>query len=103
MCKVSLLNFFRLINVSRCDFDVAMSTDESNDSISTIWSVSGWLHGAAMSQVSLLAVLCLFVTDALDLEPSRYSLDSIASTAGSNDLQATFWVVWEWLRDALAF
>ncbi|KIM63570.1 hypothetical protein SCLCIDRAFT_24007 [Scleroderma citrinum Foug A] len=62
-----------------------MSTDESNDSISTIWSVSGWLHGAAMSQ------------------PSRYSLDSIASMAGSNDLQATFWVVWEWLCNALVF
>ena len=56
-----------------------------------------------MSQVSLLAILCLFVTDALDLEPSRYGLDSITSTVGSNDLQATFWVIWEWLHDALAF
>ncbi|KIM53895.1 hypothetical protein SCLCIDRAFT_31520 [Scleroderma citrinum Foug A] len=69
----------------RCDFDAATSMDESNDSVSTIWSVSGWLHGVAMSQ------------------PSRYGLDSIMSTVGSNDLQATFWVIWEWLRDALAF
>ena len=34
---------------------------------------------------------------------SRYGFDTATLTAGSNDLQATFWVVWEWLHAAHTF
>ena len=98
-CKVSLLSFFCSINVSRCNFDAATSMDESNDTVSTIWSVSRWLHSAAMSQVSLLAILRYFGVDTLDLDVYRLDLDSAMSTAGPMDPTGTFQNVSGWLCD----
>ena len=60
--------------------------------------VSGWLRDVAMSQVSLLAILRLFVTDPLNLERCRFDLNPTMSTAGPMDPTGTFRNVSGWLH-----
>ena len=86
------------LEVYRFDLHMAALMPGSNDSISTLWRVSGWLHHACMYLVSHFAVLSLFIIDALDLELYSFDLDSSASTAGSNGPLRTFQVVLWWLR-----
>ena len=98
--KVSPSTPFRSFNVSRSRFDTATSMDESNDSVSTFWMVTGWLHESDALQVSLSIFLRRFVVQTLDLELYRSDFDSAAVTPGSVDLPATFRVVSGWLRYA---
>ncbi|KIM55090.1 hypothetical protein SCLCIDRAFT_30612 [Scleroderma citrinum Foug A] len=70
---------------SRSRFDTATSTDESNDSVSTFWMVTGWLHESGALQFY------------------RSDFDSAAVTPGSVDLPVTFQVVSGWLRYAGAY
>ena len=69
------------------------------DSVWTVWWVSGWLRDVAMSQVSPLAVLRLFVTDTLDLECCRFNLNLTMLMVGPMDPTGTFRNVSGWLRD----
>ena len=101
--KVSPSAPFRSFNVSRSRFDTATSTDESNDSVSTFWMVTGWLHESGALQVSLSVFLCRFVVQTLDLELYRSDFDSAAVTPGSVDLPVTFQVVSGWLCYAGAY
>ena len=101
--KVSVSADSRLIDVCRYGFDSAASTDESNDSVSTLWRVTGWLCSAGMSVVSLFVFSCRFVTDMLDLDLYRSDLDGNMSTPGSNDPMHTFHIISAWLRCAGAF
>ena len=103
MSKVSVSADSHLIDVCRYRFDVATLTVGSNDPIQMFGVVCGWLRGVDALQVSLSVFSHCFVIQMLDLHLYRSDLDSNSSTAGSNDLQATFWVVWEWLRAAHAF
>ena len=73
MSKVSVSACFRSINVYRYEFDAAASTDESNDSVSTLWRVTGWLCSAGMSAVSLFVF------------SRRYGFDSSMSTSTCNE------------------
>ncbi|KIM52118.1 hypothetical protein SCLCIDRAFT_32889 [Scleroderma citrinum Foug A] len=66
-------------------FDLTVLTPGHMDSTAMFWSVLEWLHESGMSQLY------------------SFDLDPIASMAGSNNLQATFWVIWEWLCAAHAF
>ena len=101
--KVGISAVPRLTDISRLQFHSAASMDESNDSVSTLWRVTGWLRGAGMSAVSLFVFSRRFVTDTLDLDLYRSDLDGNVSTPGSNDPMHTFRVVLAWLRCAGAF
>ena len=101
--KVGVSTVPRLTDISRSRFHLAMSTDESNDSVSMLWRVTGWLRGAGMSTVSLFVFSCRFVTDTLDLDLYRSDLDGNALMPGSNDPVHTFHIVSAWLRCAGAF
>ena len=100
MSKVGVLDSFRSTDVSRCGFDTAASTPWSVDLPAMFGVVSGWLRGLGTSVVSRFALLHLADTHALNLELFRFNLGPIASMAGSNDLQATFQVIWRWLCGA---
>ena len=100
--KVSPSGVSHSTDVSRFCFDVAASTDESNDSISTLWRVSGWLRSTGTSQVSHFAVLHLFIVDMLDLDVYRCDLDATTLTVGSNYPTAMFQNVSAWLHDSRA-
>ena len=90
MSKVSISTVSHWVNVCRLDLDAAASTDESNDSVSALWRVTGWLRELGMSQVSHLIPLRCFVADALDLCLYRCDLNPTMSTAGSNDPNQAF-------------
>ena len=98
MSKVSISTDSCLIDICRYGFDAATLTVGSNDPIQMFGVVCGWLRGVDALQVSLSVFSHCFVIQTLDLHLYRSDLDSNSLTAGSNDLQATFWVVWEWLR-----
>ena len=66
----------------------------------TFRRVSGWLCDVAMSQVSLLAVLHLFVTDPLNLEHCRFDLNPTMLMVGPMDPTGTFRNVFGWLHNA---
>ena len=100
MSKVSPSTVLRSTDMSRFRFDAATLTLGSNDPIGTYGGVSTQLGGVGMSQVSDFIFSCSIDTDVLVLEFYRFDLVLIASTAGSNDLQATLRVVLEWLRES---
>ena len=100
--QVSLLDFQRLINVFRFDLHAIASVAGSNDSISAVWRVSGWLRDVSTSQVSRFAFLCYFGVDMLNLDVYRLDLDLNRSTAGSNDPIQTFGFVLAWLHGVCA-
>ena len=79
---------------------MAASTPGSNNSVSTIWMVSGWLRESGMFQVSCFAVQCFADVYTLDLDVYRRNLDAAASTHGSNDPIQMFRVVPRWLRNS---
>ena len=99
--KVSISVPFCSINVCRCDLDAATLMAESNDSISMVWRVSGWLCNVGMSQVSHFTFLHYFGIDTLDLDVDRLDLDSTTSllpSNESNDSVQTFQIILGWLR-----
>ena len=73
------------------------------DSVLTVWIVYGWLRGSHASQVSPFVSFPPFVIQTLNLELSRYDLDPIASTAGSNNSVSTLSSVSVWLCGTHAF
>ena len=97
--KVSISVVSHSINVCRLRFDTAVSTPGSNNSVSTIWMVSGWLCELGMFQVSCFAVQRFADVYTLDLDVYRRDLDVAASTHGSNDPIQMFQVVPRWLRN----
>ena len=103
MYKVSPSTVSHSTDISRFHFDVAAATDESNDSVSTFWMVTRWLHESDALQVSLSVFLRRFVIQMLDLELYRSDFDSAAVTPGSVDLPVTFQVVSGWLHYAGAY
>ncbi|KIM66678.1 hypothetical protein SCLCIDRAFT_21846 [Scleroderma citrinum Foug A] len=84
----------------RSRFDTAASTPGSNNSVSTIWMVSGWLRESGTFQVSRFAVQSFADIYMLDLDVYRRDLDAAASMHGSNDPIQMFRVVLWWLRDS---
>ena len=95
MSKVSPSTDSRSINVCRFSFDAAMSTDESNDSISALWRVTGWRCSVGGDPVSHFIFLCW-----IDLY--SFELDMATSTAGPMDHTAMFRRIPGWLHDAHA-
>ena len=77
---------------------MAALTVESNDSISTVWRDSGWLHDVGTSQVSHFAFLRYFGVDVLDPDLHRFDLNPTMSTAGPMDPTGMFRNVSGWLR-----
>ena len=101
--KVSISVVSHSINVCRSRFDTAASMPGSNNSVSTIWMVSGWLRESGTFQVSRFAVQRFADIYTLDLDVYRRNLDAAASTAGPMDPTGTFRDVCEWLRHVGAY
>ena len=105
---MSLFVFLCCFVLCRLNLDVAallLPFNKSNDSISTVWRVSGWLHDVGMSQVSHFDFLCYFVIDTLDLDLYRYDLDPTMLPSPSNepnDPVRRFWIVCGSLHHASA-
>ena len=100
--KVSVLNLQCLTDVYRSIFESSASMPESNDSISTLLSVSKWPCNASTYLVGCSNFLHIFVIDMLDLWPCRFDLDLTTSTDESNDSIQTFGQGFGWLRNVHA-
>ena len=103
MSKVSPFTVSSSTDVCRSRFDMATSTDESNDSVSVLWRVTRWLRSVDVLQVSLSVFSRCFIVDALDLGLYRFDIDPIASpspSTESNDSIRTFLIISGWLRCA---
>ena len=103
MSKVSPFTVSSSTDVCRSRFDMATSTDESNDSVSVLWRVTRWLRSVDVLQVSLSVFSRCFIVDALDLGLYRFDIDPIASpspSTESNDSIRTFLIILGWLRCA---
>ena len=98
MHPVSHFDFCGLADICRYGFDVAALTVELNDSISTVWRDSRWLHDVGTSQVSRFAFLRYFGIDTLDLDVYRFDLHPAVLTPESNDSIGTFGRVSGWLH-----
>ena len=96
MSKVGVLNFFRLTNISRFEFDAAALTPGSNDPIGMSGGVSKLLRSVGTYPVSVFVFLCW-----IDLY--RFDLQFSTSTDWSVDVPVTSGVVLWWLCYAGAF
>ena len=71
--KVSVLDLFRLINVSRSCFDPSASTPWSNDHVGTLGVISRWLRESGTYVVSDFVFSRWIDADVLDLESSIFA------------------------------
>ena len=101
MLKVSISAVLRWVNICRLDLDAAALTDESNDSVSALWRVTGWLRSVDALQVSLSVFSCCFIVDALDLGLYKSNFHPVMSPLTfdeSNDYMGSFGEVSRWLH-----
>ena len=70
MSKVSVLDLFRLINVSRSCFDPSALMPWSNDHVGTLGVISRWLRESGTYAVSDFFFSHWIDADVLDLESS---------------------------------
>ena len=87
------------LELFRFDLGLIALTAGSNDLQAMFRVIWRWLRGARESVVSCFIFSPWFVVEMLDLELYRFNLDSIVTTAGSNNPNGTFGREFGWLCD----